>query len=186
MHPMVPLPELPVIAPDTEPDRLFNDATAAVDDLRRRYDEATAFLRARFAEVMSGAAPEGHYRAFYPQIGVTTSSFAKVAPRLSFGHLTAPGAYETTATRPALLKGYRSQQIGLLIQNHGMPVRIATSDTPIPLHFAMGEDTHVEGSIEDTLHRPLRDIFDVPDLTNTDDHIVNGRLNLLPAGARPL
>ena len=55
-----------------------------------------------------------------------------------------------------------------------MPVRIGTSDTPIPLHFAMGEDAHVEGSIVDTLHRPLRDLFDVPDLNTTDDHIVNG------------
>ena len=26
-----------------------------------------------------------------------------------------------------------------------MPVRVGTSDTPIPLHFAMGEDAHVEG-----------------------------------------
>ena len=67
-----------------------------------------------------------------------------------------------------------------------MPVRVGTSDTPIPLHFAMGEDAHVEGSIVDTLHRPLRDLFDVPDLNTTDDHIVNGDLRLLPSGARPL
>ena len=67
-----------------------------------------------------------------------------------------------------------------------MPVRVGTSDTPIPLHFAMGENAHVEGSIVDTLHRPLRDLFDVPDLNTTDDHIVNGNLRLLPSGARPL
>ena len=67
-----------------------------------------------------------------------------------------------------------------------MPVRVGTSDTPIPLHFAMGEDAHVEGSIEDALHRPLRDLFDVPDLNTTDDHIVNGSARLAPTGARPL
>ena len=39
----------------------------------------------------------------------------------------------------------------------------------------MEEGAHVEGSIEDALHRPLRDLFDVPDLNTTDDHIVNGR-----------
>ena len=67
-----------------------------------------------------------------------------------------------------------------------MPVRVGTSDTPIPLHFAMGEDAHVEGSIEEALHRPLRDLFDVPDLNTTDDHIVNGTVRLGPTGARPL
>ena len=181
-----PLSELPIIAPDPEADRLFNEAGPAVAELRRRYDDATAFLRARFAEVMEGAPPAGHYRAFYPQVGVTTASFAKVDSRLSFGHVTEPGVYETTITRPDLFEGYLTDQLGLLIQNHGMPVRVGTSDTPIPLHFAMGEDVHVEGSIEDTLHRPLRDIFDVPDLTSTDDHIVNGRAVVTPGGARPL
>ena len=135
---------------------------------------------------MAGGEPEGRYRAFYPLVSLTTSSFAKVDSRLSFGHVTEPGTYETTITRPDLFEGYLTEQIGLLIQNHGMPVRVGTSDTPIPLHFAMGEDAHVEGSILDTLHRPLRDLFDVPDLNTTDDHIVNGDLRLLPSGARPL
>ena len=36
------------------------------------------------------------------------------------------------------------------------------------------------------LHRPLRDVFDVPDLNNTDDHIVNGVTRVGPDGARPL
>jgi hypothetical protein len=43
-----------------------------------------------------------------------------------------------------------------------------------PAAFRHGRGTHVEGSIEDALHRPLRDLFDVPDLNTTDDHIVNG------------
>ena len=165
---------------------MFNDAAEAVADLAARYAAATEFLRARFAAVMGGTPPEGRYRAFYPSVSLTTSSFAKVDSRLSFGHVTEPGLYETTITRPDLFEGYLTQQIGLLIQNHGMPVRVGTSDTPIPLHFAMGEDAHVEGSIVDTLHRPLRDLFDVPDLNTTDDHIVNGKARLSPSGARPL
>jgi len=181
-----PLAELPVVSPAGEPGRLFTDAREAVAELRRRYDAATGFLRARFAEVMEGARPEGRYRAYYPMASVTIGSFAKVDSRLSFGHVTEPGTYAATITRPDLFEGYLTQQIALLIQNHGMPVRIADSDTPIPLHFAMGEEAHVEGSIEDTLHRPLRDLFDVPDLNNTDDHIVNGVPQLGPEGARPL
>ncbi|MFT3975262.1 MAG: AMP nucleosidase [Amaricoccus sp.] len=178
--------ELPLVVPQSQPDTLYTDAAAAVGDLQRRYAAATGFLRESFARVMSGARPEGHYRAFYPNVSLTTASFAKVDSRLSFGHVTEPGVYEATITRPDLFKGYLTQQIGLLIQNHGMPIRVGTSDTPIPLHFAMGEFAHVEGSIEDTLHRPLRDLFDVPDLNNTDDHIVNGFARPNAAGARPL
>jgi AMP nucleosidase len=181
-----PLVELPLISPPPERDTVYTDAAEAVAELERRYEAATAFLRERFAAVMEGAPPEGRYRAFYPAVSITTGSFAKVDSRLSFGHVTEPGLYETTVTRPDLFAGYLTQQIGLLIQNHGMPVRVATSDTAIPLHFAMGEDAHVERSIEDTLHRPLRDLFDVPDLNTTDDHIVNGNPRLTASGARPL
>jgi AMP nucleosidase len=185
MHPR-PFTELPLVSPPQERDGVFNDPADAVADLRARYDAAIGFLRERFRAVMSGTAPQGRYRAFYPSVSLTISSFAKVDSRLSFGHVTEPGTYETTVTRPDLFEGYLTQQIALLIQNHGMPVRVGTSDTPIPLHFAMGEDAHVEGSIPQALHRPLRDIFDVPDLTTTDDHIVNGNARLTAAGARPL
>jgi AMP nucleosidase len=186
MHLSKPFAELPVIAPEPEPDRLFTDAAEAVAELARRYAAATGFLRGHFARIMAGAAPEGRYRAYYPQVSVTTGSFAKADSRLSFGHVTEPGVYATTITRPELFRGYLTQQIGLLIQNHGMPVRVGESDTAIPLHFAMEEGAHVEGSIEDTLHRPLRDVFDVPDLNTTDDHIVNGQTRPTPDGARPL
>ncbi len=186
MHHIRSLAELPLISPDQVRDGVFNDAAEAVADLQARYHAATDFLRSHFRAVMAGAAPEGHYRAFYPSVSLTTSSFAKVDSRLSFGHVTEPGLYETSITRPDLFADYLTEQIGLLIQNHGMPVRVGTSDTAIPLHFAMGEDAHVEKSIEDTLHRPLRDLFDVPDLNTTDDHIVNGNARPNAAGARPL
>jgi AMP nucleosidase len=181
-----PLSELPVVTPEPEEDRLFNDAAEAVADLRRRYEAATAFLRANFADVMAGEPPVGRYRAFYPEVRITTGSFAKVDSRLSFGHVAEPGTYATTITRPDLFRGYLTQQIGLLIQNHGMPVRVGTSDTSIPLHFAMGENAYVEGSIAERLNRPLRDFFDVPDLNVTDDRIVNGDSRTEPDGIRPL
>ncbi len=181
-----PLTELPVVSPPQMPDSVHSDPAAAVADLRARYAAATGFLRDNFRQVMQGAEPEGRYRAFYPLVSLTIGSFAKVDSRLSFGHVTEPGVYETTITRPDLFEGYLTEQLGLLIQNHGMPVRVGTSDTPIPLHFAMGENAHVEGSIADLLHRPLRDLFDVPDLNTTDDHIVNGTTRPPWPEARPL
>ncbi|WP_111431495.1 AMP nucleosidase [Rhodobacteraceae bacterium DSL-40] len=181
-----PLSELRLITPPAEPALLLTDAAEAVAELKRRYKAATGFLQEKFIAVMAGAMPEGHYRAYYPAVGITTNSFAAVDSRLSFGHVAEPGSYETTITQPDFFEGYLTQQIGLLIQNHGVPVRIGISDTPIPLHFAMDEDAYVEGAIEDVLHRPLRDIFDVPDLNTTNDQIVNGLTQPSPDMPRPL
>jgi AMP nucleosidase len=186
VRPRSPLTELPLALPEPEPPRPFADAAEAVAELQARYGAATGFLRARFEEVMAGRGQTHRYRAFYPQISITTASFAKVDSRLSYGHVSEPGRYATSVTRPDLFGNYLTQQIGLLIQNHGGPVWIEASETPIPLHFAMGEEAHVEGSIEDALARPLRDFFDVPDLTTTDDHIVNGVVRFAPDGSRPL
>ncbi|OUS09109.1 AMP nucleosidase [Rhodobacterales bacterium 52_120_T64] len=164
----------------------FTDATLAVKAVQNLYDEATSFLKDNFARVMDGDITEGHYRAYYPQISIFTRSFAKIDTRLSFGHVAEPGKYSTTLTRPHLFESYLEQQIDLLIKNHGVAIRVETSTTPIPLHFAMDEGAHIEGSIEDRLQRPLRDIFDVPDLETTNDLIANGTDKPAADGTRAL
>ncbi len=174
MKPNTTLPELPVKTPEGLSPSLHETAAAAVEDLQERYREATAFLREHFDAVMRGAPPEGRYRAYYPQLSITTSSYAKVDSRLSFGHVAEPGRYGATITRPDLFGNYLHQQISLLLENHNVPIVVETSDTPIPLHFAMDAGRHVEGAIEDHLDRPLRDLFDVPDLNTTNDNVVNG------------
>jgi AMP nucleosidase len=143
-----------------------------VDRLCELYDQATAFLQDHFRKAMSEGAPAGRVRAFYPEIRFRTRTYAKVDTRLSFGHVSDPGSYATTITRPDLFRNYLAQQISLLIQNHGLPVEIGPSSTPIPVHFAVGPDVPVpqEGAADFT----LRDVFDVPDLTTTSDDIVNG------------
>ncbi len=178
--------ELPVIQPEMIGGQTFADAGQAVALLQRMYDDATSFLRGHFARVMAGQKPEGRYRAFYPRISFTTTTYTKVDSRLSFGYVAEPGTYSATITRPGLFANYLRQQIGLLIENHGVPVEVSVSDTPIPLHFAMQEGTYIEGAIEDHLDLPMRDVFDVPDLNITNDDIVNGEMRVQPDGARPL
>ncbi|MEM9268728.1 MAG: AMP nucleosidase, partial [Pseudomonadota bacterium] len=73
----------------------------------------------------------------------------------------------------------------LLLENHNVPVEVGLSDTPIPLHFAMGNDAYVDGGRGTEQSTPLRDLFDVPDLTHTDDRIVNGEVTSAQ-GPRPL
>ena len=159
----------------------FDDADAAVARLELIYDLQTAFIRQRFAALVKTRRLGGRVRATYPEIRFETSSFAKVDSRLSYGHVAGPGVYTATVTQPALFRSYLTEQIRLLIRNHGRPVEIGPSALPIPLHFAFPEGLHVEGEVGE-LDRPLRDMFDVPDLAVMDDAIVNGTYEP-PAGA---
>ncbi len=160
--------------PDTPPAESFADPAAAVARLEELYATATRHLCAGFALAMREGAPPGRIRAFYPEIRLTTSTFAQVDTRLSFGHVSAPGCYATTVTRPDLFRGYLTDQIGLLIRNHGQPVTIGPSTTPMPLHFAVAAQPELVVPQDGAAGFTLRDVFDVPDLSTMDDAIVNG------------
>jgi len=170
---------------DTET-RSFDDAAAAVERLKQLYATATEFLHAKFVEVISSQSSDQRYRAYYPQIKISTTSFASIDSRLSFGHVAGPGTYATTITRPDLFEGYLTQQIGLLIENHGVSVEIGLSDTPIPVHFAVAMNQDLQVPQEGSMKFTLRDVFDVPDLSTTNDDIVNGVEPRRADGCEPL
>ena len=177
---------LPLLTPATEPPRSFTDPAEAVAELCALYRSATDFLAAGFAETLAQGRPSARYRAHYPEIRFSVSSFALADSRLSFGHLPGPGTYATTVTRPDLFSNYLEQQIGLLIRNHGVPVSIGPSDTPIPVHFAVTNRPQLNIPQDGALDFPLRDVFDVPDLSTTNDDIVNGVRLVAPDGTMPL
>jgi len=159
--------------PETPVPQSFTDADAAVAQLELLYKQATEFLSLHFSSAMTSGAPPNRVRAYYPEIRLTTSSFARVDSRLAFGHVSTPGTYSTTITRPDLFRSYLTQQIGLLIRNHGQPVTIGVSETPIPLHFAVTGKQIVTIPQDGAADFILRDYFDVPDLSTTNDDIVN-------------
>lgn len=174
-----------ILTPDAPTPEAFTDATAAVDRLTDLYAQATTFLRTHFERVLE-TPPEGtRIRAFYPEVSFRTSSYAQVDSRLSFGHVSSPGTFSATITRPDLFRNYLIQQIGLLIENHDQPVVIGPSDTPIPVHFALTGDSAASIPQDGAADFTLRDIFDVPDLSTTNDDIVNGTYDA-PDGVRPL
>ena len=174
-----------ILTPNAPKPEQFMDATAAVDRLTELYTQATGFLRENFVQVLESAPEDTRIRAFYPQVSFRTSSYAQVDSRLSFGHVSSPGTFAATITRPDLFRHYLIQQIGLLIENHDQPVIIGTSDTPIPVHFAVSGETASSVPQEGAADFTLRDIFDVPDLSTTNDDIVNG--TYIPVdGVRPL
>ena len=172
--------------PPPIPAERFDDAEAAVARLELIYQRHTAFIRERFAELLKNKRLRGRVRATYPAIRIETSTYAQIDSRLAYGHVAGPGTFATTVTQPALFRSYLAEQIRLLIKAHGNAVEIGPSDEPIPLHFAFPEGIHVEGATADRIDRPLRDMFDVPDLAVTDDAIVNGTYVAQPGAPLPL
>ncbi len=177
---------VPYLLPDHPAAEVFSDAEAAVARLERLYAEATAHLSFHFNAALREGRPAARVRACYPEVRLTVTSFDKVDSRLSFGHVSHPGTYSTTITRPDLFRQYLIQQLGLLIQNHGVPVTVGPSTTPIPVHFAVAGNPGVSVPQEGVLEFSLRDVFDVPDLATTNDDIVNGTLSRFADGSMPL
>ncbi|KQT88266.1 AMP nucleosidase [Aurantimonas sp. Leaf443] len=171
--------------PAPEP-RYFTDPAEAVAAITALYERSVGFLGRSFETVLESADATRRYRAFYPEVSIATASHARIDSRLAFGHVPRPGRYAATITRPDLFSRYLTEQIGHLVRNHGQPVLVAESRTPIPLHFAFPEGSYVDGSAAERLGCPLRDIFDVPDLEATDDRIVNGNFTPKADEAMPL
>jgi AMP nucleosidase len=179
-------PTDPILPPDLPGPEAFTDARAAVDRLCLLYDGATRHLCDAFARALKGDVPARRVRAFYPEIRLTTTTYAKIDSRLSFGHVSYPGTYGATISRPDLFRAYLEQQIGLLMENHGVPVSICVSDTPMPVHFAVANDAALTVPQEGAAEFTLRDYFDVPDLATTNDDIVNGTWERGADGIAPL
>lgn len=177
---------LPFATPEPFTPRAFEDPVQAVDCLEALYERNTRFLTDAFAGLAKVNTPDCRYRACYPQVSVETTSFGHVDSRLSHGYVASPGIYSTTITRPKLFRHYLKEQLGHLMRNHGITVTVSESATPIPLHFAFGEGAYVEAEIAENITVPLRDLFDAPDLTNTDDEIANGSYEPGPGEASPL
>jgi AMP nucleosidase len=166
----------------------FTDAAGAVARLDEIYQRNTAFLRDHFEAYANGAALATRVRATYPLVRITTASHARVDSRLAYGFVARPGVHETSVTRPDLFRSYFTEQIGLLIENHRVPVEIGESDEPIAVHFAYRRDINIAAARAGNAmaDRPLRDAFDVPDLAAMDDAIANDTLELPPGAPAPL
>ena len=166
--------------------QIFRDPSKAIAALNALYERNTGFLRDALDNLAHNPDATDRVRAFYPQVSFTTSTYGQVDSRLAYGHVTSPGHYAATITRPDLFADYLAEQLGLLSRNHGLSFTISESDMPIPIHFAVKQDTIVDPTLSDRLDRPLRDIFDVPDLSLMDDDIVNGTYKPGPGDPLPL
>ena len=185
------MPRAPkLLTPDPLATESFTDAAKAVARIEQIYQRNTAFLRARFEAYLDGTVPSARVRANYPFVRVTTATHSRLDSRLSYGFVSGPGIHETTVTRPDLFRRYLTEQIELLLENHGVSAEIGESDEAIPVHFAyerdINKETKATGQGQQSLDIPLRDLFDTPDLAMMEDSIVNGTLQTPPGAPSPL
>ncbi|MCB9991627.1 MAG: AMP nucleosidase [Rhodospirillales bacterium] len=165
----------------------FKDAQGAYNYICEIYQTHVEYLRDCFEEFSSGRANSGRISACYPYIRIDPKVVTRTDTRLSYGFVAKPGSYATTVTRPAdIFDHYLKDQLRLLLLNHDCPVEIGVSDQPIPLHYALSEDYHLEGDLDNDKIKALHACFDMPDLNGLDDEVANNTYIVEPGQPSPL
>ncbi len=154
--------------------RKCKDPQSVLAAVREIYDANVAYLRASFEDFAAGNVPTKRFTACYPYIRIHVQNAHRADQRLSHGFVPKPGTYSTTVTRPDIFDHYLTDQVRLLMMNHSIPVEVGVSTTPIPIHFALGENYHLEGGLTAEQVETLPLWFDLPDLEAMDDTIANG------------
>ncbi len=162
------------------------DPSAALAQVQAIYNSSIQHLRSSLQNFVAGGDDGQHVRACYPFVRVRTDTVARADSRLSYGFVAGPGTFETTLTRPDLFASYFEEQFRLLMKNHGVALEVGTSTQPIPVHFSLAENNHLEGSLSAERRMRMRDLFDLPDLAAMDDGIANGGFEPRAGEAQPL
>lgn len=161
-------------APKLFKPRKFKDPQEAFSYLCEIYDSQVAYLRQSFETFSSGRGGAHRITACYPYIRLDAKTVARPDTRLSYGFVAHSGRYSTTVTRPCdIYDHYLKEQIRLLLLNHDCLVEIGVSDSPIPIHYALGDDFHLEGDLDNDQIRILHSSFDMPNLNGLDDEVAN-------------
>lgn len=167
--------------------RSYSDAAKALARVAEIYQQNIAYLRHAFDLFSKGAWDDGRARAHYPYVEITTDTRPVIDSRLSYGYASRPGTYRTTLTRPDLYQKYYLEMFTLLLKNHPeAELEIGVSETPIPLHFALGDQFHLEADLSVEQINQLPQLFDQPDLSNMDDTIPNGTYEAADGEAGPM
>ncbi len=157
--------------------RYFKDSGEALDVVVEIYENSCVYLRSCFdayCDNVDGIFCDGQRaRAYYPYVQIETTQINRLDMSLSYGFVSKAGVYKTTITRPDLFREYLRSQFELLVDNHDVSIEVGVSDTPIPIHFALGEDFYLERDLSEEKVNDLSLYFDVPDLDVMDDEIAN-------------
>lgn len=172
--------------PTPENRRLFDNADKAFQYVKEIYDANSSYLRETFNAFTKGKIPDGRVTANYPYIAITTARAEKVDSRLSFGFVQGAGTFRISLTRPDIFEQYFKKQFQLLLTNHKVPLEVGVAQERIPVHFAFVEGMHLEEGLTPEIVTQIRNHFDMPNLADMDDSIVNGTFGSFSDGSRPL
>ncbi|MEM7269893.1 MAG: AMP nucleosidase [Pseudomonadota bacterium] len=164
----------------------YQEPKDAVVALKALYQSETQTLRDAFAAFSNGETLAEPVRAHYPKLTVRIDQTLPSPPARSYGFCDDKGVYETTVTRPDLFTNYLTEQLTQLKANHGCDFEVGLSDMPLPIHFAFPDGLHVEGAFEAEKVQDFARLFDAPNLATMDDQHVNGEIDFLASGPRPL
>ncbi len=152
----------------------FKDPQAAYDYICEIYRSNVNYLKASFRAFSEGAHIADRVSACYPYVRIDPKAITRIDTRLSYGFVGKPGSYSTTITRPIdIFDYYLKDHLRLLLLNHDCLVEIGVSGKPIPVHYALGDDFHLEGDLDNEQIRTLHSKFDMPDLNGLDDEVAN-------------
>jgi len=161
----------------------------AVDELERRYADATAALLAAFDRYLkTGDPPSGAERqAFcYPLLRVLYPTAVTQEPvhRRAFGRLNRTGVYETTITQPAVFRQYLIDQLMTLVTDYGAEIEVTSSgqQIPYPYVFERAEDV-AKGRVSAA---DLARHFPTPKLSEVGDEIADGLWDVREGDPFPL
>ena len=118
--------------------RSFTDPVAAVDHLIEIYAQGRTLLERHFEKYANREPDLKKADARYPYLWVDVEQVELGSGgALSYGTVREPGSFGATVTHPELFRSYYLEQIGLLMENHHVPVWVGVSDRQIPLTFAL-------------------------------------------------
>ena len=167
--------------------KTYNDADQALKAIQGIYNANVKHLRDSFTSYAEGKPLKSAVSGYYPYVAFETDQASRKDNRLSYGFVSKPGRFTSTLTRPVdMFADYYHEQIRLLLQNHGGAIEVGLSDTPIPIHFALGENFHLEKDLSLEQIEMLPKLFDQPDLDLMDDEIANGTYIAAQGQAGPL
>ena len=173
------------ITPEPMAKKAFTDPVAAWAYLSDIYRRNTGFIRDQLISLTRAMCQGPRPRFLSGGAGhLEELRQDRLYPALRYLHT--PGLYRTTVTAPELFKSYLIEQFTVILANHGGAIEVGESTTRIPLHFAIPTTERIDGEAINALPIPLRDLFDVPDLQDTDDEIANGTFVPPPGGPYPL
>lgn len=164
----------------------FTSADKALIEIEKLYHASTETLRKAFDGFSAGKMAKKKTSAYYPEIRIKTKNDGRKDKRLSYGFVPRAGEYAVTVTRPDIFGHYYTEQMALLLENHGGKIEIGYSKTPMPIHFALGEYYHVEQELTAEALDKFPTLFDQPDLSVMDDEIANCRYVPQAGEAYPL